>query len=67
MVPFRKKENWLQGILIEPVIRYWPNVGSSLDSDFTYANTHTGKIETIEAYKLGWLANINIGYTFGGK
>ena len=65
--PFRKKDNWLQGILIESVIRFWPNVGTSLASKYTYENSETGKTERMAPYQLGWLANINIGYTFGGK
>lgn len=65
--PFKKKENWLDGICIEPVVRFWPTVGSSLADNYQYENKLTGKRETIESYELGWLANINIGYTFGGK
>jgi hypothetical protein len=65
--PFKKKENWLQGILIEPVVRFWPNVGSSLKNNYTYNNERTGNTETLDSYKLGWLANINVGYTFGRK
>lgn len=65
--PFKKKDSWLNGILIEPVIRFWPNVGSSLSDDYEYYNEMTELTERLDAYKLGWLANINIGYTFGGK
>lgn len=65
--PFRKKDNWLQGILVEPVVRFWPNIGKSEKDGLNYLNTSTHKTETLSDYKLGFLANINIGYTFGGK
>jgi hypothetical protein len=65
--PFKKSNSWMKGILIEPVIRFWPNVGTSLSGDFAYLNNETGKVERLEAYKLGWLGNINVGYTFGRK
>ena len=65
--PFKKKDNFLQGILIEPVVRFWPNVGNNLPDNFSYKSELTGQIEMLKANKLGLLANINIGYTFGGK
>lgn len=65
--PFRKKTNWTRGILIEPVVRYWPRIGSTLDKDFTYQNTQTGRAEKLPSYQSGLLANINVGYTFGRK
>ncbi len=65
--PFKKKSGWAQGLLVEPVVRFWPNVGNSLTDNYTYNNHLTAKTESLDPYKLGLLANINIGYTFGGK
>lgn len=72
-MPFRKKENWLQGITISTSVRWWPNVGSSLTDDkFTYLNKYSNKNETLKASNIGiagsqFLFNVSIGYTFGGK
>ncbi|MNY20153.1 hypothetical protein D3C86_1536210 [compost metagenome] len=72
-MPFKKKDNWLQGITTSTSVRWWPNVGSSLkDNKFTYHNKHSGKDETLKASNIGiagtpFLFNISIGYTFGGK
>lgn len=63
--PFRKKQGWTQGILIEPVVRYWPTVSTTLADNFAYTNRTTGRVESLPDYKLNFLANINIGYTFG--
>ena len=61
--PFGKKENHLKGIVIEPSIRYWANVSSSLEDDFQYT-TNTGQIEVHNPYPLNLFFNISIGYTF---
>ena len=63
--PFKKNEGWLKGFLVEPVIRYWPNIGSSNKNNLLYNNAATGKVESLPDYKLGLLYNINIGYTIG--
>jgi hypothetical protein len=68
--PFKKKNNFLKGILIAPSIRYWPTVASTLkDNQFTYANQHTGTTEVIKNYGPGvgltpLILNISFGYTF---
>lgn len=62
--PFGKKNNALKGIVIEPSIRYWANVSSSLENDFQY-HTREDVLETHRPYELGGFVNISIGYTFG--
>src|SRR5277367_1839105 len=40
--PFKKKDNFLKGIMIAPSIRYWPTVLSSAKANnFTYLNQNT--------------------------
>jgi len=72
-MPFKKKDNWLQGITTSTSLRWWPNIGSSLKDDkFTYHNKFSNKDETLKASNIGiagtqFLFNVSIGYTFGGK
>jgi hypothetical protein len=72
-MPFRKKENWLKGITISSSLRWWPNVGSSLQDDkFVYYNKFSNKSESLKASNIGiagseFLFNVSVGYTFGGK
>ncbi len=72
-MPFKKKDNLLQGMTVSSSIRFWPNIGSSLtNNEFTYTNKLTAKTETLKAANIGiagtpFLSNISIGYTFGGK
>jgi hypothetical protein len=71
--PFEKINNALKGITIDPSIRWWPNVASSLkNNEYAYYNKITDTNETIKANNIGisntpWFANISIGYTFGMK
>ncbi len=69
--PFRKKDNALNGILIVPNARFWPNVWSSLDNDeWVYENVLTEKTETHRASTQGipgtggFFVNVSVGYTF---
>jgi hypothetical protein len=68
--PFKKKENFLKGILIAPSVRYWPKVASTFrDNQFAYNNEHTGTTEIIKTYGPGvgltpLILNISFGYTF---
>ena len=72
-MPFSKKDNWLQGITTSTSVRWWPNIGSSLENnEFTYHNKFTNQDETLKASNIGiagtqFLFNISLGYTFGGK
>ncbi len=68
--PFVEKQNALRGISIVPSVRYWYQVGSTLKDDkLTYANTATGRSETLKAPNIGiantpLLVNVSVGYTF---
>lgn len=72
-MPFKKKNNWLQGITTSTSLRWWPNIASSLTDDkFTYRNKFTNKDETLKASNIGiagtpFLFNVSVGYTFGGE
>lgn len=61
--PFGRKKDYLQGFVIEPSIRYWANISSSLDDNFQYT-TNDGRLVTHEPYPLNLFANVSIGYTF---
>jgi opacity protein-like surface antigen len=69
--PFARSTGWAKGVVMAPSVRYWPNVSSSLPGGkFTYANTATGRQETLRAATQGFpgtgglLANVSLGYTF---
>lgn len=68
--PFENEKNMLKGITIVPSIRYWYQVGSTLDQDeFTYFNTQTNKTETFTAPNIGLantplVLNVSVGYSF---
>lgn len=62
--PFGKSGNALKGIVIEPSIRYWRNISSNLEDNFTYLS-EDGNQHIHEPYPLNLFANVSIGYTFG--
>ena len=62
--PFGKKKGVLKGIVIEPSIRYWANVSSTLEENYTYVNGDQEPI-THEPYPLNFFMNLSIGYSFG--
>jgi len=68
--PFKKKNNFLKGIMISPSIRYWPTIYSTLkDNKFIYHNKNTGTNEEIKTLDPGigftaFVVNISIGYSF---
>ena len=61
--PFGKQNNRLSGIVVEPSIRYWANVASSLENEVVYT-TNNGETQTHSPYPLNLFFNISIGYTF---
>ncbi|MEM6345980.1 MAG: hypothetical protein AAF927_18950 [Bacteroidota bacterium] len=72
--PFRKRNDWSQGIVIVPNARFWPNIWSSLpNNEYTYTNANTEALATHQAGRQGipgtggFFMNVSIGYTFGGK
>lgn len=71
--PFEKKDNALKGLTIAPNVRWWPNVGSTLDNnEFTYENSRTNQTEVHQANNIGmgntpFFVNVSVGYTFGMK
>ncbi|MEL7339297.1 MAG: hypothetical protein AAGM67_02340 [Bacteroidota bacterium] len=72
--PFRKRDNWLQGLVIVPNARFWPNIWTSLpDNQYSFQAPGSEQIITHEAGRqgipgtAGFFMNVSIGYTFGGK
>lgn len=69
--PFEKSDSALKGVTIAPSIRWWPNVGSSLENnEYSYTNTRTERVEIHSANNIGmgntpFFVNVSIGYTFG--
>lgn len=67
--PFEKQHNVLKGIFTSTSLRYWQNVWTSLNNAKTvYANTVTGKTESLKASNIGiantpFLFNIALGYS----
>lgn len=71
--PFKNKNNALQGIMIAPSVRWWPEVSTTLDEgQFTYLNRETERMEVHQSREVGiantpFLVNISIGYGIGFK
>jgi hypothetical protein len=71
--PFKKQENFLNGISIAPSVRFWPTVSSDFTNNkYNYQNKFTNKTETLKAPASGigltpLIINVSIGYTFDMK
>lgn len=71
LLPFKKQDNFLKGIMIAPSIRWWPRVSSSLeDNQLTYFNESLDQTVTHEAMEVGinntpLILNISVGYSLG--
>lgn len=71
--PFKKKNNFLKGIMIAPSVRFWPTLNSTLTNDkFSYANKVTNNTEEIKTLDPGigftpFVFNISVGYSFDLK
>jgi hypothetical protein len=60
--PFKKGA--LRGLLIEPNVRYWPLVGSTLtDNQYAYSEGGTSKVHDVITNP--FIFNCNIAWTFG--
>ncbi len=72
-LPFKKKSNILNGIMVSPSVRYWPTLHSTLPGNsFSYYNITTESVQQIKTYGPGiklspWIVNISIGYSFEFK
>jgi hypothetical protein len=68
--PFKKMNNYLNGITIAPSVRYWPTIATTMnDSKFTYYNKHTSSMEEIKTLNAGigftpLVINVSVGYSF---
>lgn len=61
--PFGKSTTWAKGILIEPSVRYWQHVRSTLKDNQTYVSDD-GQQHTLKPYNFGFFGNVSVGYTF---
>lgn len=72
-LPFKKKTNFLKGIMISPSVRYWPTLNSTLPGNsYSYYNITTQSVQQIKTYGPGiklspWIVNVSIGYSFEFK
>jgi hypothetical protein len=72
-LPFKRKDNFLKGIMISPSIRFWPTVHSTLkDGKYFYLNRYTAANEKIKTLDPGFgftplVVNISVGYSFQMK
>jgi hypothetical protein len=72
-LPFKKKTNFLKGIMISPSLRYWPTVNSTLKGNsFSYYNKNMESMQQVKTYGPGiqlspWIVNVSIGYSFEFK
>jgi hypothetical protein len=64
LYPFRKKDGWPKGILIEPSLRYWQYIHSTLENGAYDYVSDKGELLTHHPYNFGLFANVSIGYTF---
>lgn len=68
-LPFKKKDNFLKGIMIVPHFKWWPRISSNLENDeLTYFSSFTAQQETHEARQIGinntpMIYNVSIGYS----
>ena len=72
LLPFKKKDNFLKGIMIAPSVRYWPTLSSHWNGGPCYYNSHTMQQEKFKTPNAGlgltpWVVNVSIGYSLGFK
>jgi len=53
-----------KGLFLEPNVRYWPNVGSTLKDNQVDITQPGGTVYTHQAHDFGLFANMNVGWTF---
>ena len=62
--PFRRQAGWFSGLVIEPSVRYWQHIYSTLpDGQVSYI-TNDGSPAIHRPHNFGLFGNISIGYTF---
>jgi hypothetical protein len=54
-----------KGLFVQPSVRFWPNVASTLD-DHATVHRADGTPYQHESHALGFFANASLGWTFGG-
>ena len=53
-----------KGLRIEPSVRYWPTVATTLDNGEVRFERADGEILVHEAYDIGPIVNVSVGYSF---
>jgi len=53
-----------EGLFLQPNVRWWPNVGSTLAHDRVRLTQADGSVFEHRAHDFGLFANMNVGYTF---
>ncbi len=54
-----------KGLFVQPSLRFWPNVASTLDDGSTLRR-QDGTPARHEAHAIGFFMNVNVGWTFSG-
>ncbi|WP_461054615.1 hypothetical protein [Spirosoma arcticum] len=62
--PFNRRNGWASGLVIEPSVRYWQYVYSTLPGGRISYLTNNGNPAVHRPYNFGLFGNISIGYTF---
>ena len=63
--PFARREVWSRGLVVEPSLRYWHYVYSTLPDVAVTYTTDAGQVMDHRPYNFGLFGNVSIGYTFG--
>ncbi len=53
-----------KGLFLQPNVRFWPNVASTLDADRVLLQRCDGTNYEHQAHDFGFFANMNLGYSF---
>jgi hypothetical protein len=53
-----------RGLFLQPNLRWWPNVASTLDSGKVTLRQQNGATVQHQAHSFGLFANVNLGWTF---
>jgi hypothetical protein len=53
-----------KGLFLEPNVRWWPNVASTLSGNEVRLTQPDGTVSVVKAHDFGLFANMNLGYAF---
>lgn len=65
LYPFGRRAGWARGLVVEPSVRYWHYVYSTLPGGEVAFRKDDGTPAVHKPYNFGLFANVSLGYTFG--